>query len=419
MAEFFPRGVFKVGRSLLDVFPAVVVQGARQVGKSTIAQQLVEGRRSLVVTLDDRRTRDAAVADEAAFVEQCPDGVLVIDEVQREPELLLAVKASIDRNRRPGRFLLTGSADLLSVKGRSDSLAGRAVTLQMRGLTQGELAGAPEDFMATLLSGARPSQFETSWTRPQYVEALAAGGLPDARRLDPKNRETWLDGYLERLLGRDATQLPSGRQAHRLRSVLTLLAANQGGELVKSRLAAGAEVAPNSITTYLDVLTSLFLVESIPPWSANLTKREIGRSKAFVFDSALAMRLNRQTAKQLLPLTADGIGGLFEAFVGSQLLAQRTWSEVDYQLFHYRDRDGVEVDVIAELDDGRVVGIEVKASSTYRGDYFKGLRVLRDRLGDRFAAGIVLGMADTGYQYADRLYGLPTSALWSWRPVVG
>lgn len=415
MDDLLPRRTVVVGRELLSTFPAVVIQGARQVGKSTLARQLVDDRTAVVVTLDDRRTRDAAVADESAFVEQCPDGVLVVDEVQREPELLLAIKASIDRDRRPGRFLLTGSADLLTVKGRTDSLAGRAATLHLRGLSQGELAGRPEDFVFSLLASTAPHRFTTEWTRADYAAAIAQGGYPDTRGLRPRLRHAWLDSYLDRVLERDATLLPSGGQPRRLHSVLSLLAANQGGELVKARIADGADVPRNTITAYLDVLRSVFLVDELPPWTANLTKREVGRTKAFVGDSALALRLNRLTEQQLLPLTSDSIGGLFEAFVASELLKQRSWSEHDYQPFHFRDRDGVEVDLVLELDDGRIIAIEVKASSTYRSDHFAGLRFLKDKLGDRFVAGIVVGMSDTGYQFADRLYGLPAAALWESR----
>lgn len=393
------------------MFPAVVIGGARQVGKSTLAQQIAAGRSATVVTLDDRRTRDAAVADEVAFVEQSPEGLLVIDEIQREPELMLAIKASIDRDRRPGRFLLTGSADLLALKGRTDSLAGRAATLRLRGMSQGELAGQPEDFVAWLL-GNSPQQFATTWTRAGYAAAIARGGYPDAQSLSPRIRNHWLDSYLDRVLERDATVLPSGGQSRRLRSVLSLLAANQAGELVKARIARDAEIPNNTITAYLDVLRSVYLIDELPPWTRNLTKREIGRPKAFVSDSALALRLSRTTEQQLQPLTSEAMGGAFEAFVASELLKQQSWSEYDYQLFHFRDRDGLEVDLVLELEDGGVIAIEVKSSSTYRSEHFAGLRSLKDKLGERFIAGVVVGMADTGYQYADRLYGLPAAALW-------
>ncbi|MFZ1911954.1 MAG: ATP-binding protein [Propionicimonas sp.] len=415
MTDLLPRRTVAVGKELLAAFPAVVIQGARQVGKSTLAEQLAGEHAGLVVSLDDRATRAAAVADEKAFIEQCPDGLLVIDEVQREPELMLTIKASIDRDRRPGRFLLTGSANLLSVKGQSDSLAGRAATLELRGFSQGELVGDPEDFATAARTKPPPTSFSTDWTRSRYAAALAGGGYPDLRGTTARLRHAWVDSYLERVLSRDAAELPSGRDAGRLRSVLSLVAANQAGELVKSRIADHAEVSRGTVTAYLDVLRSVYLVDQVPPWTPNLTNREVGRTKAFVSDSALALRLNRLTEQQLLPLSFDGIGGLFEAFVATELLKQRAWSEQDYQLFHFRDRNGAEVDLVMEFDDGRVLGIEVKASSTYRAEQFVGLRVLRDNLGDRFLGGFVVGMADAGYQYAERLYGLPASALWQWR----
>lgn len=410
--SLLPRQTVGVGREFLDAFPAVVIQGARQVGKSTLARQLVADRPSVVVTLDDRRSREAAEADEVAFVEQVPDGVLVIDEVQREPELLLAIKSSIDRDRRPGRFLLTGSSNLLNVKGVTDSLAGRAATLDLRGLSQGELAGTPEDFVTSFLGGTPAGRFTTDWTRASYVAALARGSYPELRLLSPRLRHTWLDSYVQRVLERDAATLPSGGQPQRLRSVLAMIAANQAGELVKARVAEGADIPANTITAYLDVLRSVYLVDELPPWSANLTKREVGRTKAFVTDSALALRMNRLTEGQLLPLTSASVGGMFEAFVASELLRQSSWSHTDYQLFHFRDRDGAEVDLVIELDDGRVLAIEVKASATYRSEHFAGLKFLRDKLGERFIAGLVLGMAPTGYQHAERLYGLPAAGLW-------
>ncbi|MGM0385696.1 MAG: ATP-binding protein [Actinomycetota bacterium] len=265
----------------------------------------------------------------------------------------------------------------------------------MRGLSRGELDGNPEDFVAALLAGTPPHPFTTGWTRANYAAAIAQGGYPDIRGLSSRLRHAWLDSHLDRVLERDATLLPSGSQSRRLRSVLSLLAANQAGELIKARIADGADIPRNTITAYLDVLRSVYLVDELPPWTANLTKREVARPKALVADSALALRLNRQTEQQLLPFTSDSIGGLFEAFVVSELLKQKTWSEHDYQLFHFRDRDGVEVDLVLELDDGRVIAIEVKASSTYRSEHFAGLRFLKDKLGDRFLAGIVVGMSDT------------------------
>lgn len=406
------RNALEVGIEYLDTFPAVVIQGARQVGKSTLAKQLSSSRDAVFVTLDDPDVRQAAVADPNAFVRQCPGGTLIIDEVQYEPELLYSIKANIDRDRRPGRFLLTGSANLLRVKGKTDSLAGRAVTLHLRGLSEGEKNGTKEDFVSAVLSEKRFSTFTTECDRTSYVEAIAQGGYPELQTASARTRSIWIRSYLDRLLERDAAVLPSGSLPARLRTVLALAAANQSGELVKARFASQAELPQNSVTAYLDVLESIYLLDLISPWTENLTKRQTGRSKSFVSDTSVAMFLNRQTPAQLQPLTSSAIGGLFESFVAGEILKQRAWSEQIFDVSHFRDRDGLEVDLVVELDDGRVIGIEVKASSTYRAENYKGLAAMRDRLGDHFVAGFVIGMAQTGYQYSDRLYGLPASALW-------
>lgn len=411
--DLISRHAESLGRDMLGAFPAVVISGARQVGKSTLAGRLVRNIPHLAVTLDDESTRAAAQADSRAFVEQFTESTLVIDEVQRYPELLLAIKASIDRNRRAGRFLLTGSADLLNVKGQTDSLAGRAVTLNLRGFSQGELAGRIDDFVAMAASGERFTS-TTTWARPDYARALASGGYPEIQRMPDRMRTVWIDSYIDRILTRDAVSLPSGGRASRIRTVLGLLAANQAGELVKSRVAEQARIPANSIDAYLDVLRSVYLVDLLPPWTPNLTKREVGRPKAFVTDPALALRLTRQTASQLEDLASDTIGSHLEAFVAGELLKQQAWSTEEFTLFHFRDRNGVEVDLVLELGDSRVIGVEVKASSTYRTEHFKGLRALQDKVGDRFIAGYVLGMGERRFDFAPGLYGLPVSALWEW-----
>ncbi|RRD48401.1 ATP-binding protein [Arachnia propionica] len=317
----------------------------------------------------------------------------------------------MDRDRRPGRFLLTGSTDLLRMPGLGDSLAGRAVSLRLRGFSVGEVTGAPDDFVPAVLALPDPQPVTSDWTRSRYVEALALGGFPEVRRLSPRMRSAWLKGYLDRVLNRDAVLLRAGHQSARLHSLIRLIAANQGGELVKARLADQAGLPPTSITAYLDVLAGVFAIEQLDPWSPNLTARETGRRKTAVGGSALALWLAQLTPRQLEPVTAELLGGHFKAFLAAELLKQQSWSLEEFRLFHYRDRTGIEVDLVAELGDGTVVGIEVKTSSSYRPDHFKGLRFLRDRLGDRFRRGVVLGMFDRGFQISDRLIGLPASAL--------
>lgn len=410
--ELIHRHAVHVGETLLKHFPVTVIQGARQVGKSTLAGMLTRGARSRAVTLDDVPTLDAAVADPVSFIGQFPEGTLVIDELQRRPELLRTIKANVDRDRRPGRFLLTGSADLLRVKGETDSLAGRAVTLHLRGLSQGELSGRREDWVTAVAERTNLREYSTTWQRDDYVSALIAGGFPDAVSLSGRLRNTWLDSYLVRVLERDAVTLPGGGQFERLRSVARLLAANQSGELVKGRIADQARIPATSIQTYLDALEAIYVTEMIPAWTTNLTRREVSRPKSLVTDSALAIRLGRVSEAELRDLTSRALGPMLEGLVSSELLKQQGWSESEFRVSHFRDRAGTEVDLVLELEDGRVIAVEVKSSATYKGDQFTGLRVLRDRLGERFVAGVVLGTAQEGYQFADRLWGLPIASLW-------
>lgn len=414
MSKLINRNISGFGLELLGHFPAVVIQGARQVGKSTLAAMMVANKTTRLITLDDSDQRAAVQADPRAFVNQLPEGTLVIDEVQRLPELLLAIKASIDTDRRAGRFLLTGSADLLKVKGHSESLAGRAVTLRLRGLSLGEIADTREDWVAVVLRGENPLGFKSKMVRKDYVDAIARGSFPDVQGLPARMRQTWLDSYIERVLEHDATILPSGNDAARLRNVLSLIAANQAGELNFARIAEQAKLPANSVSNYVDVLKAVYLIDVLRPWGSNLTKREVSRPKVMVADSALALRLTKISPEQLLPLDAGALGGFLEAYAVGEFLKQQGWSEQEYELFHYRDRNGLEVDLIAELSDGRVIAVEFKASSTFKGEHFSGLLALKDKLGDRFVAGFVLSTATESMQFAQNVWGMPISALWQW-----
>lgn len=415
MNSLINRHLLDTGQDLMDVFPAVVIQGARQVGKSTFAQMLTAERDHTTLSLDDVDVLGAARLDPLAFVGQAADRTLVIDEVQREPSLLLAVKASIDRDRRPGRFLLTGSSDLLRLSRTPDSLAGRAVTLDLLGLSQGEIAGERDDFANWLRRTADPIVGGgTAWPRHAYIDAIVRGGYPEARSLSERHRGVWFDGYLDRLLTRDVGDVSRRLSSDRLNAVVRLVAANQGGELVQARLADALSMPKSSIAAYLSALSVMYLTTSLPPWSANLTKREVGRHKVAIADSGLAARLSRRRPAALELLTAaTALGPLLEAFVVGELTKQRGWSSEEFDLYHFRDRDGLEVDVVIEFADGQVFLIEVKASSTYQVEQSKGIRALGERLGERFLGGAVLSLAAERRQLADRIWGLPVATLWA------
>lgn len=406
-----PRHLHDVALEVLDTFPALVIQGARQVGKSTFAQQLVAGRHAVITTLDAATSLAAATADPASFVRQAGEGILVIDEIQRAPNLLLAVKAEIDANRRPGRFILTGSSNLLRLAGNSESLAGRAITAPLQPFSQGELRGTHDDLLPRLRAGVDAFRTQSRWRRNDYLAAISHGGYPEVQSLTQRMRNTWFDSYVERLLERDVTDIAPRVDHARLGAALRLLAANNAGELVKAHLARDIGVSETTAASHVELLETLYLVRRLPPWTPNLTKREVGRPKVLL-DSGLALRLARVTPGQLASFTSPHLGPAVEAFVTLELTKQCSWSAEEYELFHFRDRDGAEVDIVAEFADGAVVGIEVKSSATVKSEHFHGLRVLRDRLGARFVGGFVLNMAPSGASFGDRLAALPITALW-------
>ena len=402
-----------VEEALADT-PVVVVQGARQVGKSTLTRQVLQGRPGRALSLDDTAVQAAAVADPDGFVRQ-GDGLLIIDEVQRAPQLLRALKAAVDEDRRPGRFLVTGSADLLSLPGAQESLAGRAETVTLYGLSQGELRRVQERFVDAVLGGdpgalAEPAEM----SRADYMELICAGSYPEPQARHGRRRQAWFDNYLARVLSRDAAEVSGLHHLDRLPVLLRLLAANSAGELVHSRMAEASGVPASSLGAYLQVLETLHLTHTLPAWGRNLTSRVTDRPKVALLDTGLAARLANVTATALAPgVASDVAGGLTEAFVAGELRRQLAGSASAPTLFHFRDRNGLEVDLVLADGQGRVAGIEVKAAMTVRASDFRGLAALRDRLGDQFRSGVVLHTGSRVLPFGDRLTALPLAALWS------
>ncbi len=402
-----------VEEALADT-PVVIVQGARQVGKSTLARQVLHARPGRALSLDDTAVHAAAVADPDGFVRQ-GQGLLVIDEVQRAPELLRALKGAVDADRRPGRFLVTGSADLLGLPGAQESLAGRAETVTLYGLSQGELRGVQEGFIDAVLAGdPRALREPEDMSRADYMELICAGSYPEPLTRRGRRRQAWFDNYLARVLSRDAAEVTGLHHLNRLPILVGLLAANNAGELVRSRLAEASGVPASSLGAYLQVLEALHLTHTLPAWGRNLTSRVTDRPKIALLDTGLAARLANVTAAALAPgIASDVAGGLTEAFVAGELRRQIAGSASAPTLFHFRDRNGLEVDLVLADGQGGIVGIEVKAAVTVRAADFRGLTALRDRLGDQFRAGVVLHTGAHTLSFGDRLTALPLAALWS------
>ncbi|MDQ2708615.1 MAG: ATP-binding protein [Actinomycetota bacterium] len=411
--DFYPRRAHeRIGAALGDT-RVVVLNGARQTGKSTLARLVAHGRPGTEVRyLDDAAVRAAADADPAAFVRH--DGLLVIDEVQRVPELILAIKHTVDLDPRPGRFLLTGSARLFALQQIPDLLPGRSETIELWPLSQGEIDRTSEGFVDAVFEfgqdiAARPSTLH----RSDYLERALAGGYPEAvRRTDLGRRARFFESAVSDLISRDVRQLSDiGRPAD-MRRLLGAVAAQMASLVVPGTLAGRLQIPANTLKRYLDLLELLYVVHRIPAWSTNLTTRAVASPKMIVTDSGLAGHLAGVTLKRATHPTAP-IGPMLENFVLGELARQLTWATEPVRLYHYRDRDGYEVDAVLEHASGDVVAIEVKTAETVRGDDFRGIRHLARRLGDQLVAGIVLYAGAQALPFGDRLRALPISTLWT------
>lgn len=394
---------------------AVAIIGPRQAGKSTLVQSVAGKRKSAVyVTLDNEETRRLAEADPEGFVRGRP-GLLVIDEVQRIPKLLLAIKELVDNDPRPGRFLLTGSAHLFAVKDVADSLAGRMEIVELWPFSQGEIDGRRERFVDLAFSGRVAVDRGSKLAKLDYLERACRGGFPEVigRRVD--RRRAWFRSYVRAVTAREIPCVADVERLAELPRLVRLCAARHGSPLNVAALARDAGLPERTTHRYLDALEAVFLIRRIPSWSGSLTAREARAAKLYVTDAGLAADLRGATAKSLVePTTAHGAdGALLEGFVVGELLRQAAWSKVQPRLYHFRDRNGLEVDVVLESDDGAVVGVEVKGSASVSPSEATGLRFLRDKLGSRFRFGAILHAGPSATNMGDRIWALPMETLWS------
>jgi len=390
------------------------------VGKSTLATNLPYPGTVEIATLDDPAVRDAAALDPRAFVQRTV-GTLVIDEVQLEPSLFRAIKAEIDRDRRPGRFLLTGSSRLLSAPDMADSLVGRVETIELWPFAQSELTGSPSpsppgtlidslvDDPTGLLRASRVRDARS--LRADVIERICTGGFPEVVRRTPRRRAPWFNSYVTTGVERAILQVSDIQRATEIPRLLRLCAARTAQELNVSNLANEFGLPSRTVGTYIAHLASAFLVHLVPAWSSNLSSKVIRRPKLMMVDTGLAAHLVG-VGPTSLDTTHAPFGALLETFVATELMKQLTWSTHRPRLFHFRDRNGAEVDLVLEYPDGRVVGIEVKATSTPRADDFRGLRWLADKLGSRFGYGLLLTSAPEATPFGARLAALPVDALW-------
>lgn len=390
----------------------VVVLGARQVGKSTLVQRVATSDRpATVLTLDDQATRDSALEDPTGFVAGLEPPV-VIDEVQRAPDLLLAIKVRVDRDQTPGQFLLTGSANILTAPRIADALTGRAEYLRLAPFSQGELLGRPETFVPALFEGRWPQVTNEQVGRAAVAERLATGGYPAVSGRSAARRERFFASYVDTIIDRDLSTIAEVHDSANVRKLLSALAATSASLTNLDSLARDLGVAPNTVRAHGALLETLFLTQRAPAWSSNLLSRVVKTPKTYIADSGLLCHLVGADEQRLA--TDGAIAGMvLETFVATEIARQIAWQDNAPSQYHYRDRDGREVDVILERRDGTVVGVEVKSSASASSSDFRGLRHLRDKLGERFKAGVLLYTGPSTVPFGDRLAAVPLSGLWA------
>lgn len=392
--------------------PVVVINGARQVGKSTLVTDLLQlPGRVEVMTLDHEPTLRAASNDPRTFVERSVD-TLVIDEAQLEPRLFRAVKAAVDADRRPGRFVLTGSARLLSVPEMADALVGRVEVIELWPFSEIELSGSRSSVIDMIERFPEEIVESRAVRRDELAALVVRGSFPEAVGRAPGRRRAWFDAYASTSVTRVVNQIADLERVAEIPRLLRLLAARSAEELNVAKLASEFGWAACTIDAYLAQLTSAFILQLLPAWSVNLSSKVVHRPKVHLLDTGLAAALCGLTVDRLLD-APERFGGLLETFVVMELRKQLSWSETQPSLWHFRDRGGAEVDVVIEYPDGRVVAIEVKSGATPSHADARGLRLMRDRLGDRFHHGYLATTAPEAHPLEDRLSAIPVTALWN------
>ena len=395
--------------------PAILINGARQSGKSTLVQlDTLSPSKRQYITFDDPALKAAAKRDPNGFVAGLSSSA-TLDEVQHVPELFPVIKASIDRRREPGRFLLTGSANLFLLPKLSESLAGRLELLTLWPLSQGELKGRIERFIDLLFS--RSPDWSSTKGEPflqyDWLNTVLVGGYPSALAREPGvRRKAWFRSYLTTILQRDVQDISNIADLSAVPRLLSVVASRVGGLLNTADLSRTLAIPQTTVKRYFALLEATFLVHLLRPWSSNLGQRLIQTPKVYLNDSGLLSHLMGVTGEGL-KTDRTALGAILENFVLMELRKQATWSETQPQFYYWRTVSGLEVDIVLENDAGRLVGIEVKAGATLGGNDVRGLQAMAESVGKRWLRGVVLYTGSEVIPFAADLHGLPMSHLWT------
>jgi predicted AAA+ superfamily ATPase len=411
ISAMIQRNIYDPLLRALEDSPVVLLNGPRQAGKTTLVRDLIAGAHpARYMTLDDPVVLAAVHADAAGFIAGL-DGPVVLDEIQRAPGIFVAIKAAVDRKRTPGRFLLTGSANVLLLPKVSESLAGRMEILTLWPLSQGEIEGVKESFVDAAFGTGTVSVSKAS-SAANILQRALRGGYPEVqRRPDEDRRRAWFGSYITTILQRDVRDIANIEGLTELPRLLALLAARSASLQNFAELSRSSTIPQSTLKRYLTLLESTYLVQTVRPWSGNLSHRLVKSPKLMLTDTGLMALLAGLSAERL---ALDGVlkGPLLENFVAMELCKQISWSRTRPELYHFRTQTSQEVDLVLEGPGGMIVGIEVKASSSVGPDDFKGLRVLASELGRKFHRGFVLYSGAEVVPFTANLQAVPISALW-------
>jgi len=408
----YRRFINKRLRAALDDTRVVLLNGARQTGKSTIAQAIAEERGGQYLTLDDPAVAGLARSDPSALIDAAGD-FLVIDEVQHAPELFPAIKMAVDRDGRPGRFLLTGSANVFLLPKLSESLAGRMEILPLQPLSQSEISGRESRLVESIFSDNAWQVATIDVDRIDVCHRIITGGYPElAGRPAEERRNAWFRSYISSLLQRDVRDLASIEGLTDMPRLLALLAARAAALMNISEVSRSSGLAHTTLRRYLSLLAATFIFQPLPAWSSNLGKRLVKSPKIHLLDSGLVAHLRGETDARALS-QSPSLGSLLESFILQEFRKLIDFSEKDITAYHFRTSSGREVDIVLEGRGQRIAGIEVKASANIAASDFSGLRVLAETAGSKFQRGVVVYLGDKLLPFGEQLYALPISALWS------
>ncbi len=419
MAKIYKRNIQQKLEEAIGRSPVVLLTGARQTGKTTLVKEMGKEKGYGYVTFDDVQIFSAAKDNPVGFIKELPKPI-ILDEVQRIPELFLTIKKDVDENRIAGRYILTGSANPLLIPRLGDSLAGRMEIYSLLPLSQGEKRGIKELFIEKVF--AKDTIFGETYkahlsqaserSKEQLYKEILIGGYPLVQGVDYSGRDAWFSSYITTLLHRDVQDLSNVTGLTEFPKLLHVLATRVGGLLNTAELSRATGIPATTLARYLSILQILFIVLYQQPWFSNLGKRLLKAPKLFLIDTGLLTSLLKIDVDRAL---ADGnlMGNIFENFIMDELRKQLTWSTKSATLYYLRTTSGIEVDGILEDPSGGIVGIEIKASETITPHDFKGLRYLQEEVGSKFVRGIVIYTGSAYVPFGDRLLAIPAHALWS------